>query len=245
MKTIVVDCEPTFFQPLRESLSSSFPDLSIDGFATSIKEAVELVKTLKPELVLLEAEMRHAFELVSDPGTRSFETIFIAHSPQRAIDAIRYQPSGYVLKPLKAEELIPAIEVAERRIRQKSVIFNNSSTHPTKQSALFPDNMLGIPTMEGFDFIAIDDIIRLEGYQRCTRIVTTERSDIISSYHIGVFRKKLEGHRFYTTHKSHLINLHHIRKYLKEGSILMSDGGYVPVSKRRKCAFLEMLMSGR
>ena len=108
-----------------------------------------------------------------------------------------------------------------------------------------PENIIGIPTIEGYDFISIQDIIRCEGYQRCTRIVTNQRSDIVSSYHIGFFKKRLENCGFYSTHKSHFINLHHIRKYLKEGSILMSDGTYVPLSKRRKTNFMKLLSSSR
>jgi two-component system LytT family response regulator len=99
--------------------------------------------------------------------------------------------------------------------------------------------ILGIPTLEGFEFIHISEIIRCEGLQKCTRIITTEKSDMISSYNLGEFRRILEPHGFFSPHKSHLINLKYIRKYNREGSITMNNGTYVPVSKRRKKDFLD------
>lgn len=52
--------------------------------------------------------------------------------------------------------------------------------------------MFGIPTLEGYDFIRVRDIIRCKGLERCTQIVTVERSNIVSSYNIGEFVRLLE-----------------------------------------------------
>ena len=67
--------------------------------------------------------------------------------------------------------------------------------------------LVGIPNIEGFDFVFVKEIIRCEGLQKCTRIITTSKTDIISSYNIGEFRKLLEPYHFFSPHKSHLINL--------------------------------------
>ena len=101
------------------------------------------------------------------------------------------------------------------------------------------------PTLKGFDFISIHDIIRCEGLQKCTRIITQEKSDIISSYNIGEFVKRLEKHGFFQNHKSHLINLRHIKQYYKEGTIKMADNSFVPVSKRKKSQFLKLMFLSR
>lgn len=103
------------------------------------------------------------------------------------------------------------------------------------------DELIGIPTLDGFDFISVGEIIRCEGLQKCTRIVTTSKTDIISSYNIGEFRKLLEPYYFFSPHKSHLINLAFLKKYKREGTIILRDNSCIPVSKRKKGEFLELV----
>ncbi len=104
------------------------------------------------------------------------------------------------------------------------------------------DVLVGIPTLDGFDFFFVREIIRCEGLQKCTRIVTTTKTDIISSYNIGEFRKMLERHQFFSPHKSHLINLGFILKYKREGTIVLRDNTCIPVSKRKKSEFLDLML---
>ncbi len=245
MKTIVIDYEPRYFQLVAKEIQSNCPRVNFTGVATSCSDALKLIEQTQPSLVLMEVDMpkSSAFEMLKNTSSFNFETIFFSHSSDRALEAIRHQACGYILKPLKIEEVIPAIEIAERRIQSK--LETNGSNITDNQGILFPDNIIGIPTMEGFEFLSVDEVIRCEGFQRCTRIITRDRSDIISSYHIGVFKKRLSPRFFYSTHKSHLINLLHIRTYMKEGTIKMSDGACVPVSKRRKSEFLNLLMQSR
>ncbi|MBK8493318.1 MAG: LytTR family transcriptional regulator DNA-binding domain-containing protein [Saprospirales bacterium] len=70
--------------------------------------------------------------------------------------------------------------------------------------------------------------------------MTTEGKGIISSCHIGVFRDRLENQGFFSPHKSHLVNLQYIRKFLREGTLVMRDGSTVPVARRR-LTFLEQI----
>lgn len=104
------------------------------------------------------------------------------------------------------------------------------------------DELIGIPTIEGFDFIIVKEIIRCEGLQKCTRIVTTSKTDIISSYNIGEFIKLLEPYHFFSPHKSHLINLAFLKKYKREGTIILLDNTCIPVSKRKKSEFLDLII---
>ena len=52
----------------------------------------------------------------------------------------------------------------------------------------------------------------------------------------------LTEYNFIRTHKSHLINIKHIKSYLRnEGVIIMSDGSKIPVSRRKKDKIVEIL----
>ena len=99
--------------------------------------------------------------------------------------------------------------------------------------------LIGIPTIEGMEFIDTQNIIRCEGLQKCTLIVTTEKSDIISSYNIGKFAELLENDGFFPCHRSHLINLQYVKKYTREGYIFFSATSKpVPLARRKRADFL-------
>ncbi len=110
---------------------------------------------------------------------------------------------------------------------------------PSAQMSSSSHQYLGIPTFEGFEFVTSDEIIRCEGLQKCTRIVLKNKDNIVSSFNIGEFEKMLSNYGFFSTHKSHLINLSCICRYSKDGTLIMCDNSVVPVSRRRKKIFLE------
>jgi len=128
-----------------------------------------------------------------------------------------------------------AHEIIERKKDPKPRAFQKSNnTHPLPHTKL-----IGIPTIEGLEFIDTEKIIRCEGLQKCTLIVTTEKTDIISSYNIGKFVDLLEENGFFPCHRSHLINLKYVKKYTREGYIFFSANSKpVPLARRKKDAFL-------
>ena len=63
----------------------------------------------------------------------------------------------------------------------------------------------------------------------------------MSSYNIGKFKNLLNNNGFFQTHKSHLINLSFLQAYSNEGTISLSNGDSVPLSKTRKADFLNSL----
>lgn len=103
------------------------------------------------------------------------------------------------------------------------------------------NNLIGIPTISGMEYYHTHQIIKCEGLLKCTKVSLLGQSTIVSSYNIGEFIKLLTPFGFYAPHKSHLINLQHVKKYLKEGTIILTDNNTVPVSRRRKAEFLTLI----
>ncbi len=169
------------------------------------------------------------------------ETILISDEKEFAFSVINFRIGGFLLKPIEKTALVNAVQRAYQQIQLKKV-FLEKRTLMDKIVSKHPGlELIGIPTIEGYEFIKIEDIVRCEGLQKCTRVVTISRSDIISSYNIGVFRGKLEPFGFFSPHKSHLINLGKVQKYFKEGTITLSDNSTVPVARRKKTKFLALL----
>ncbi len=244
INVLIIDDEVAAREMLKAKLTTYCTGINILGTANSAQEAFEIILKDNPDLIFLDIAMprESGFDLLKRLPHLNFEIIFVTGFDSYAIDAIDFCAIGYVLKPIQNDDLIKAVENARQRIVQKkenerNKVLLNNILNPGKRN-----NKIGIPTMEGLEFVEAGNIIRCEGLQKCTRIVTRDEKDIISSYNIGEFIRLLEPYGFFATHKSHLINLTTIKKYNKEGTVVLDDGSAVPVSKRRKADFLKLLV---
>ena len=140
-------------------------------------------------------------------------------------------------------DLIAAVEKAtvklqkEDKAKRYEVLQHNLNTLGGQETKL------AIPGTHAYDFVQIKDIIRCEGWQKYTRIYFADGSTIVSSYNLGVYKDILVPYGFYVSHKSHIINMKHIKKYYKEGIVEMSDGSEAPVSRRKKDEFLSNVLN--
>lgn len=243
MKAILIDDEEAARMVLAEALQQYCPEVELIAMADSAASGYALLTQHQPDLVFLDVAMpkESGFDLLRRLPSLDFEIIFVTGFDSYALDAIEFCAIGYLLKPLQSEALIKAVYHAKQRITTK---FENDRNKQLLQNLSTPgsgNNRIGIPTMDGLEFVAAGDIIRCEGLQRCTKIYIKNNQSIVSSYNLGEFIRLLEPYGFFSTHKSHLINLSQIKRYLKEGTVTLINGTSVPVSKRKKAEFLQRL----
>lgn len=238
-RSIIIDDEPKLREVLRIKLEKFCPSISIVGSGENISEARELIEGLAPDIIFLDIEMPGGtgFDLLDSLDTLDFQIIFVTGYNDYAIDALKLCAVDYLLKPLKTDELISAVGKAKARLENTAIIENyevlkHNLNHVGDQSM-----KVCIPNNDAYEFVQIKDIIRCEGWNKYTKVHLLGDKQILSSYNIGVFKDMLEPNGFYSCHKSHLINKEHIKRYLKEGIIVMVDNGEVPLARRRKDAF--------
>lgn len=243
IRSILADRTNDDILSLESILSQEFPNINICGKGQTISSTDSLVNEINPELIFINIELllNNGYELCDYFSHVNYEIIFLSDTLNFVADAINCKASGYLLKPVQKKPLHIAVNNALQKIITKHENRRNKLIAEKFFSMSSNDNVIGIPTIEGFEFVSINEIIRCEGLQKCTRVITRDKTDIVSSYNIGEFRKLLEPLGFYSPHKSHLINLNYIRKYHKEGNILMVNNSYVPVAKRKKKEFLNQV----
>ncbi|MEL7124186.1 MAG: LytTR family DNA-binding domain-containing protein, partial [Bacteroidota bacterium] len=171
-----------------------------------------------------------------------FEIIFVTGYNDYALDALKVSAVDYLLKPVETEELIQAVQKAQTKIANKKLLKKYEVLKHNIDHIGGQQSKVVIPGAAEYSLIKVADIIRCEGWQKYTRIHLQDGTNILSSYNIGVFRDMLETYDFYAPHKSHLINIYHIQKYLKKGVVVMSDQVEVPVSRRKKEHFLQYVL---
>ena len=237
-KTVTID-------NLETHLSNYCPEVNILGKAENCASLVTMIEEIHPELLFIDEDFcrQKEFQRVQNLSISdgSFETIFYSTSGRFSEEAFHCHGLYYIVNPTNRNELINIVQFAQKRIEEKRIFDRNKEIIQKHLSSGVPFDKIGIPTIDGIEYLDTSDIIRCEGLQKCTRIITRERSDIISAYNIGEFRKLLHPFGFFAPHKSHLINLRYVYKYHKEGTIIMKDKSYVPVARRRKAEFLGLI----
>lgn len=70
---------------------------------------------------------------------------------------------------------------------------------------------------------------------------------MLVSRHLKEFQDLLSDRYFFRPHNSHLINLKFVRKYIRKegGSIEMTDGSLVPISRDKKDIFIQHMAKFR
>jgi DNA-binding LytR/AlgR family response regulator len=115
MRVIFADDE----KPARDKLAhqlSLITDIEIVGFATTGKEAVDLINTAEPDLVLLDIQMPEitGMDLLSLLNYKPL-VIFTTAYDQFAIQAFEQSSTDYLLKPFPLARLKDAIDKAKQQ----------------------------------------------------------------------------------------------------------------------------------
>jgi len=164
--------------------------------------------------------------------------IFVTAYDNFAIQAFKTCAIGYLLKPIDTEQLINTVSLCKKLTHQPSL---DPSLERFQQLSAIEKGQpakLAIPTAQGYSFIGLEEIIRLEADQKYTYIFS-KSGKILSSKNLGYFSDILLDKGFVVTHKSHILNLSFIDSFDKDGIITLKDSSTAPLSRRRKKDFLK------
>ena len=155
-------------------------DLDLVGMATMIGEADQLCKSLKPDLVFCDVMLPPdtSFDWLMKLEKIPFELIFITSFEEFAVKAFRLAAVDYLIKPIAQEEFNLALERFRSR-REKSTdqiqsLLKNLSL-PREHAKI------ALPTLNGYLFVQIKDILRCESDNTYTTFFTADKRKILVS----------------------------------------------------------------
>jgi two-component system LytT family response regulator len=249
IRSVIIDDEPHAAQVLQILLEKHCPEITVEAIFHAAKEAEKMVPAINPQLVFLDIEMPHmnGFELLEKLAPVNFQIIFTTSYDQYAIKAIRFSALDYLLKPVDPQELKAAVK--------KSAGLLSSSTLPGQLDVLREKlrqpaalvNRIALPTMEGLEMVPVDTILYCTANSNYTSLVLKDKQKLLVSRTLKEIEEMLEDYPFLRIHHSCLVNLHEIKKYIRGegGTLLMSDGVEVAVSRSRKDILLKKLTTNR
>jgi two-component system LytT family response regulator len=241
IKAAIVDDSPFALEALQTLLQKKFPDIIIDKTFTDPLESVSYLKKNPVNLLFLDVQMPglNGFELLEKIGGFKGHVIFTTSHDKFAAQAFRYHALDYLVKPVEYKLLKEAVEKLDAV--KKSGTDESKELLQKAQHLKLAINKLAIPTMEGMIFLDINHIVRCESDNVYT-IVYLEKDKIVSSKNLGHYENMLAERGFFRVHTSHLINLNHIKKYIKgDGAyVVMSDDTNITIARRRKEEFMQL-----
>ena len=242
-RAIIIDDENKAGALLQSLILELCKQVEVVSVYQDARIALEELDVMNPDLVFLDIEMPHlnGFEFLKSVKDVHFEVIFVTGYDEYALEAFKVSATDYLLKPISSENLIDAVAKAEKSIQSKLSNDRYKVLIENLKEKTSSNRKIGIPSMNGIDFVTIDDIAICEGDQKYTNVILENGDKILSSYNIGEFNKILESAGFFLSHRSFLINLSKIRQYQKDGTIVLDNGMTAPLARRRKEEFFTLI----
>ena len=245
LTALIIDDEEKGRLVLRQKLADHCPDVVVIGEADGGENGKSMIGSLRPDVVFLDIEMPgiNGFEMLNKLNEKNFHLIFTTAYNQYAIKAIKFAAFDYLLKPIDIEELktaisrIPNLKTADVS-GQLEVLTLNS------QKSIKNFNKIAIPTLDGFRFFDLNELIHLDADSNYTLLHFTENRKILASRTLKEFEDQLEEERFIRLHNSHLVNVSFITRYIKGegGQVVLANGKIIDVSRRKKADLMKMLL---
>jgi two-component system, LytTR family, response regulator len=244
LKAIIIDDEPYSCEILAAMLETDCPQVQIVSVCNNGDEGLSAIRQYSPHLVFLDVEMprMNGFEMLEKLPAVRFHLIFTTSYDQYALKAIRFSALDYLLKPVDREELKKAVRKVEERIQipvqQQLEVLMQKLSQPSQLI-----NKIALPTIDGLQMISINTIIFCESDDNYTRLFLNSSKKLLVTRSLKEIEEMLEPYSFLRVHRSYLVNLNEVEKYIKGegGYLMMSEGSKVDVSKQRKEMLLQKL----
>lgn len=242
-KVIIVEDEKASQELLESFISEYCPQLSVIGIYSKKKEIIKALNSNEPSIVFFDIELEDctAFEVLEEHDDINFKIIFITAYKDYAYRAFKHNAIDYLLKPYSPQEFIEAVDKTTNQDVNLSLLRKISDS--LKSKAESGNQRISIPTFKGINLVSIKDIIRAEADGSYCKLILNNKDSIMVSKKLKDLEKLVENGSFFRVHASHLINIHNVSEYLKldGGQVIMSNGDSVPISRRKKSLFLDML----
>jgi two-component system, LytTR family, response regulator len=244
LHTLIIDDEDHMRDSLTKLLAKYCPQVVVEGEARSVASGINAIRDIHPDLVLLDIQMGDGtgFDLLNSLPVIDFKVIFITAYDHYALQAFRFSAVDYLLKPVNPEMLAEAVERAGKLIQE----------HHNLQMQALQENLKNVErqnkkiilkTTENIYLLDLNKIINCESDNNYTSVCTTDGEKILVSKTLKEYDNLLSGCGFYRVHKSHLINLAHIKRFEKQdgGYIVLTNDLKIPVASRKRDEMMELL----
>lgn len=229
--TVIIDDEPRARDHLRSLIEKFCPELEVSVEFGNAKEAIAHLSTEKPDVVFLDIRMpgMSGLGLLENLNDSDIRVIIFSAYDSYGIPALKNGAFDYILKPATVQEL-------------RKVVARLEQARNSKQDIPKLDRVI-VPMESGFKVVELSDIICISSDNTYSTLHLVDRRNEVVTKSIKEFETSLKNQDFYRIHNRSLINLKHMISYSSSngGTVIMSDGTEVLVSRRKQKEFKELV----
>ncbi|HEX5653509.1 MAG TPA: LytTR family DNA-binding domain-containing protein [Chitinophagaceae bacterium] len=244
IRCVLIDDESNSLEMMEWLLKTYCPQVQIEAMCNAAGMGIEAIQKYKPDVIFLDIEMPHmnGFDMLEQFDKLFFDVVFCTAYDQFAIKAFKYSALNYLLKPVDPEDLKETI----RRIEEKKTTPSREQLdllfQSIRQAARPTIQRIALTTGDGMIFVPTQDILYCQAESNYTSVVLRDGKKILVSKVLKEIDETLSGPDFYRIHHSYLINLNHIKKYVRGdgGYVIMDNDVTVSISRSRRQEFMDM-----
>lgn len=249
IKAILIDDDQNLREGMKGLLERFAPNIKIIGEADSVVTGIEVMDTLKPQVVFLDIQLNDGTgfdileQLAAKNGAIKSNIVFITAHEQYAIKAFRFSALDFLLKPVDPDELQKVILKIESVLEKTSDYAHIDLLLENIRKKVDNFKRIALSTSDGIHLFEISDIIRCESEDNYTKFYIKNSKPVMISKTLKEYEELLTEHGFERIHQSHLINLNYLKSYIKKdgGYVIMADESHLPISQRKRERLQEIL----
>lgn len=225
LKILIVDDEPEARELLNYMLQG-VERLEVVALAGHVDEALQYLKKERPDLVFLDIQMpdKDGFHFIEQVHENSYYPgiIFVTAYEHYAIQAIRNSVFDYILKPIRRDELVDAIQRFRQRIK------NDHQQDLSKLLQALKESIPGkvkLNTRSGYILINPKEVVYCKADGNYTHIQLVNGSWEVTTHNLGTIEDFIKGGSFFRASRSYLINLRFLSRVDRKGCSCVLEYG--------------------
>lgn len=235
LRALIVEDEPGSRDRLRRLLARHTSEVVLVGDADSGPRALELVRTLRPDLVFLDVSLP-GFDgfAVLDEIDADIKVIFTTASQEHAVRAFDTGAVHYLLKPIDPD-----------RLREALLRLPKGDAPPETAVAREGITRLLCRDRDTTHVLRTEEVLFVKADQGYT-LVRTSAKEFLTSESLGTLEEQM-GRSFVRIHRNALVNVgqvNSLRHVDGEVIVVLRNGMELPVSRRHGQTLRERLLYG-
>jgi len=243
LRLLIVDDEPPARRRLRRMLGGE-PDIEVVGECGSGAEAVAQIRTLMPDLVLLDVQMPDGdgFDVVEELGPSALPlVVFVTAYDEYALRAFDAAALDYLVKPVRRPRLRTALTRARERLAAAidSIAADGelATETPPRSDRLLIDrgHHKEVLLLEEIDWIeAADNHVIIHAGKESHRFRRTMEQVL----------ERLPADRFVRVHRSTIVNLNRIKQvhdWFNGYLLVLADGTRLATGRQYRDTVMQRL----
>lgn len=225
VRTLVVDDEPPARRRLT-TLLASWPAIDIVGEAGDGLEAIALIETLRPDLLLLDIRMPEldGFGVLSAIDPKAWPVVvFLTAFDEFAVRAFEVGAIDYVLKPVSPDRLATAIERALARVTASSGDDAALRAVVERVTEAAPLDRFVVRSLDRLRIVAAEEVRWIEAAGNYVKLHLADGTHLVRGT-LQEVERRLDPARFARIHRSTIVALPEVRHFEPAG-----HGDYVAV----------------